>query len=110
MNSPARERALSYPREVKMKYLIRSLIPTCALAAAGMLFFGNQAMALVLCVNSAGIVYAVEACGAGQTLANPIVLGLRGPKGDTGATGPAGPAGPAGAPGGLSVATFAVTP
>jgi hypothetical protein len=53
-------------------------------------------MALVLCINPAGIVFAVAACGAGQTLANPVALGLQGPKGDTGPAGPTGPQGPAG--------------
>lgn len=55
-------------------------IITCALAAAGMFIIGSQASALVLCANAAGIVYALQACGSGQTQVNPVALGYRGPR------------------------------
>jgi hypothetical protein len=76
--------------------MLNTRIITCTLAIAGVLFIGGQAMALVLCINPAGIVFAKTACGAGETLANPVALGLQGPKGDTGPVGATGPQGPAG--------------
>src|SRR5215831_9179598 len=84
-----------------LKALHSSKLSAYALAVAGVLFIGSEAKALVLCVNPAGIVYALATCGPGQTLVNPLALGLQGPKGDTGSQGPAGapgaqgPAGPA---------------
>lgn len=76
------------------KWMIRKAMRAGLLAS--LLTVSAGADALVICMNSSGLVFVQTRCTAGLTVLNPAAVGLVGPQGPAGPRGPAGPEGPAG--------------
>ena len=71
-----------------------------AWAIVPVLLAASAAQAAVICQTRGGTLKVREVCRTKETVADPVALGLKGPKGDLGEPGPmglSGPAGPAGA-------------